>query len=168
MKLAAYQAPLLTSGSVEALALIRQRVKQCEAEEVAFLCCPEAILGGLADDSDDPTGFAVATGHICAALAPLASDSVTTIVGFTERGDDGRLYNSAAVCHRGTIARATENNVWIVRADVAGRTPALASPGSSEIVRPDGAVVRGARAFAEDMLVADAIPITGGRSDGRT
>jgi predicted amidohydrolase len=37
-------------------------------------------------------------------LSPIASDSVTTIVGFTELSDDGRLYNTAAVFHRGTVA----------------------------------------------------------------
>jgi predicted amidohydrolase len=171
-------------------------------------------------------------------LAPLTSDTVTTIVGFTERADDGRLYNSAALWHRGAVAgiyrkrypairrsvyaagndtpvfrvggltfgivicydstfsepaarmaaqgaavlfvptnnglppskaaedivaqareadvaRAVENNVWMVRADVTGRTSALFSVGSSEIVRPDGSVLRAAPPGAEDMLVAD-------------
>ena len=50
MRVAAYQAPLLPAGSMEALALIRKRVEWCEAEGVSILCCPEAILGGLADD----------------------------------------------------------------------------------------------------------------------
>ena len=49
MKVAAYQAPLLPSGSVEALELIRRRVNRCEQEGVEILCCPEAVLGGLAD-----------------------------------------------------------------------------------------------------------------------
>lgn len=205
---------------------------------VAILCCPEAILGGLADYTDDPIRPAVPTGRIGSVLAPLASDTVTTIVGFTELADDGRLYNSAAIWHRGAVAgvyrkrhpairrsvyaagadtpvflvngltfgilicydstfaepaaqmaaegatvlfvptnnglphsrpaedimtqaretdaaRATQNNVWIVRADVAGRTNALFSAGSSEIVRPDGSVLRTASAGAEDLLVAD-------------
>ncbi|MPY90946.1 MAG: carbon-nitrogen hydrolase family protein [Luteitalea sp.] len=238
MRVAAYQAPLLHPGSFDALALIRRRVEQCEAENVAILCCPEAVLGGLADHSDDPIQFAVATGRIGSVLAPLASDTVTTIVGFTELADDGRLYNSAAVWHRGAVAgvyrkhhpaikrsvyaaggdtpvfrvngltfgivicydstfaepaarmaaegasvlfvptnnglphsrapedivaqareadvaRATDNNAWIVRADVAGRTSALLSAGSSGIVRPDGSVLRAAPAGVEDMLVAD-------------
>ena len=49
VKVAAYQAPLLAAGSMGALDLIRARVRACEAEEVEILCCPEAILGGLAD-----------------------------------------------------------------------------------------------------------------------
>jgi predicted amidohydrolase len=238
MKVAAYQAPLLNSGSMDALALIRRRVEECEAQHITFLCCPEAILGGLADYSKDPTHFAISTGRIGAVLAPLASDTVTTVVGFTELADDGTLYNSAAVWHRGMVAgvyrkqhpairrsvysagndtpvfrvdglafgivicydsnfaepasrmaaqgaivlfiptnnalphsragddlvaqareadgaRAIENNMWIIRADVAGRTSELVSIGSSEIVRPDGTVVLGARRFAEDILVAD-------------
>ena len=105
MRVAAYQAPLLRPGSVEALALIRERVNWCEAEGIAMLCCPEAILGGLADDALDPAEFAIdARGdELARTLAPLASDTVTTIVGFTEIADTGRLYNSAAVFHKGTV-----------------------------------------------------------------
>jgi len=89
-----------------ALDLIRERVRECEAEEVAILCCPEAILGGLADQSEDPVRFAISvrTGQLDAVLAPLASDVTTTIVGFTELGEDGHLYNAAAVFHRGAVA----------------------------------------------------------------
>ena len=36
------------------------------------------------------------------------------------------------------MARTTQNHMWIIRADVAGRTSALVSHGSSEIVGPDG------------------------------
>lgn len=49
MKVAAHQSPLLRCGSMEAIELIRERVKWCESEVVAILCCPEAILGSLAD-----------------------------------------------------------------------------------------------------------------------
>ena len=89
-----------------ALDLIRARVRACEAEGVAILCCPEAILGGLADQSEDPARFAlsVRTGRLDAVLAPLASDVTTTIVGFTELGEDDHLYNAAAVFHRGAVA----------------------------------------------------------------
>ena len=105
MKVAAYQAPLLRSGSLEALGLIRQRVEWCEAHGVTILCCPEAILGGLADHAADPTGFAMdAQGNqLSTVLAPLASDTVTTIVGFTEMTGTGRLYNTAAVFHKGSV-----------------------------------------------------------------
>ena len=49
MKVAAYQAPLLPAGSMAALGLIRKRLDWCESEGVEILCCPEAVLGGLAD-----------------------------------------------------------------------------------------------------------------------
>src|SRR5882672_10477801 len=106
MKVAAYQAPLLTAGSMDALGLIRTRVEWCQAEGVTILCCPEAILGGLADYSAHPAQFAIAAdaGRLDLALAPLASDTVTTIVGFTELADEGRLYNSVAVFQRGSVA----------------------------------------------------------------
>src|SRR2546430_15144647 len=105
VRVAAYQAPLLAAGSMDALGLIRTQVERCEVEGVTILCCPEAILGGLADYSGHTTQFAIAAdaGRLDSVLAPLASDTVTTIVGFTELADRGRLYNSAAVFQRGSV-----------------------------------------------------------------
>ena len=54
MKVAAYQAPLLKSGSMEAVGLIKTQIE--------ILCCPEAILGGLAD------------GTVLASSKPLVED----------------------------------------------------------------------------------------------
>ena len=243
MRVAAYQCPLPAAGSMDALGLIRARVEWCEAEGVSILCCPEAILGGLADYAERPTEFAIAAdaGRLDSVLAPLASDTVTTIVGFTELADGGRLYNSAAVFHRGSvagvyrklypairrsvyaagdrmpvfqageltfgivicndsnyfeparcmaacgatalfiptnnglpsdrasadlvaqarnvdIARAVENRVWVIRADVAGHTGQLMSYGSSGIVNPDGMVVQSAQRMSEDLVVAEIAP----------
>jgi len=106
VKVAAYQAPLLAAGSLEAIDLIQERVARCESEGVSILCCPEAILGGLADYSENPTRFAIRTddGQLAKVLAPLSSDTVTSIVGFTELADGGQLYNAAAVFHRGQVA----------------------------------------------------------------
>lgn len=171
-------------------------------------------------------------------LQPLASNTVTTIVGFSELADDDRLYNSAAIFERGVVtglarkvhpainrsvyeagsatpvfqiggltfgilicndsnfrelhrhmasrgatalfiptnnglplsrslaalvtgtrasdvARAVENNTWIIRADVAGQTDALLSHGSSVIVAPRGTVLKAARDLSEDLLIAE-------------
>jgi predicted amidohydrolase len=238
MKVAAYQVPLLPGGSMEALELIRDRVKWCEAEGVDILCCPEAVLGGLADDVECPVDIAinVENGQLEALLAPLANKSVTTIVGFTETADAGKLYNAAAVFHDGRvvgvyrkrhpaitrsvyaagdqspiftvgslsfgimicndsnypdlatdmatrgakviflpsnnslppekahvvalsravdIARASDNEVMIVRADVAGRAVDRVSFGSSAIVDARGTILRTAKALTEDILVAE-------------
>ncbi len=105
VKVAAYQAPLLPSGSMESLNLIRDQIARCEAEGVQILCCPEAVLGGLADYSDSPECFAISLdgGQLHKVLSPLASDTVTTIVGFTEVADAGRLFNAAAVFHKGAV-----------------------------------------------------------------
>jgi len=89
---------------MDAIGLIRERVECCEAEGVSILCCPEAILGGLADYAADPAPFAIPAGRLETVLLPLASDRVTTIVGFTELAEGGRLYNSAAIFRRGTVA----------------------------------------------------------------
>ncbi len=240
MKVAAYQAPLRAAGLPEALGLIREQVGRCEADGVEILCCPEAVLGGLADYAERPADVAVdpGGGRLRELLAPLASDAVTTIIGFTELGRGGRLYNSAAVFHRGSvvgtyrklypainrsvyeageglpvftvagltfgilicndsnyfeparimasrgavalfvptnnglpptkaapvlaaqarnvdIARAVENSVYVIRADVAGRTEGLASYGSSGVVDPDGMVLRSAQPLVPDLLVAE-------------
>jgi 5-aminopentanamidase len=238
VKVAAYQAPLLPSGSRAAVELIRTRVEWCESHGVGILCCPEAILGGLADSAANPHEFAIdARGErLARALAPLTGDTVTTIVGFTEVTPQGRLHNTAAVFHKGSvvglyrklhpainrsvydagdrmpvfqvggltfgivicndsnfpeparvmasqgatalfiptnnglppekagvaaqarrvdIALAIENNVSVIRADVAGRSDGMVSYGSSEIVDAHGNVLQSAQELTEDLIVAD-------------
>lgn len=240
MKIAAYQAPLSAISSTEIVGLIRAQVEWCESEGVEILCCPEGVLGGLADYASRPAEIAldVEAGQLHELLAPLASDRVATILGFTELDGGGRLYNSAAVYHGGSvvgiyrklypainrsvyeaghelpvftvggltfgiiicldsnyyeparimsargaaalfvptnnglpptkagpelvaqarncdIARAVENGVSVIRADVAGRTGSLVSYGSSEIVSPDGVVLQSARELCPDLIVAD-------------
>jgi predicted amidohydrolase len=225
---------------MDALDLIRIQLKQCESECITVLCCPEAILGGLADNDRHPSRFAIAanTDMLKTTLSPLASDTVTTIIGFSELGDCGRIYNSAAVFHQGEVvglyrklypairrsvysaghevpvftigeltfgiaicndsnyrepvklmaaqgatvlfvptnnglplkragaglvaqarecdkARAVENSMWVLRADVAGHAGGLVSYGSSGIVNPEGIVVQPARQLSEDLLIVD-------------
>jgi 5-aminopentanamidase len=88
-----------------ALDLIRARVDWCESAGVNILCCPEAVLGGLADYAARPSDIAVDAegGQLDQLLKPLASASVTTIVGFTEHSRPNHLYNSAAVLHKGHV-----------------------------------------------------------------
>src|SRR5262249_2080827 len=105
MKVAAYQAPLPAPNSMKGIGLIGEQVNWCEANGVEILCCPEGVLGGLADYVSQTVGIAiqVESGQLDAVLAPLASDTVTTILGFTEIDRDGRLYNAAAVYHKGAV-----------------------------------------------------------------
>jgi 5-aminopentanamidase len=102
---AAYQAPLAACTDPRVISSVREQVERCEALGVAFLCCPEALLGGLADHVDLPDRIAIGPGpdRLERVLAPLASDRVTTILGFTERGEDGHLRNAAAVYARGAV-----------------------------------------------------------------
>jgi predicted amidohydrolase len=240
MKVAAYQAPLLATSSMEIIGLIREQVDWCESNGVEILCCPEAVLGGLADYAGRPTDIAIdpESGQLRALLAPLASDIVATILGFTEIDRSGRLYNSAAVFHKGSVvgiyrklypainksiyeagdkmpvfkigdlvfgiiicldsnyyeparimasqgatalfvptnnglpptkarpqlvahtrnvdvARAIENSVSVIRADVVGRTETLVSYGSSGIVDPDGMVLQSAPQLCPGLMVAE-------------
>ena len=105
LKVAAFQAPLARHSIPESVSLIGARVRQCEAQNVSFLCCPEGILGGLADYATDPFAIAldVPSGQLHNTLAPIASETVTTIVGFTESQGPSRIFNSAAVFHRGEV-----------------------------------------------------------------
>jgi 5-aminopentanamidase len=105
MKVAAYQIPLTACRSLDAIPRIAAKVRWCEAHGVDALCCPEGVLGGLADYARIPADIAMSAedGQLHAALVPLASNLVTTILGFTERGVDGRLYNSAAILHQGAV-----------------------------------------------------------------
>ena len=89
-----------------------------------ILGCPEAILGGLADYAPRPEDFAikVESGQLKAVLTPLASETVTTIVGFTEITAAGRLYNSAAVFHHGAVVGLYRKDVPSDQAvDLSGR-----------------------------------------------
>jgi hypothetical protein len=70
-----------------------------------------------------PDTFAIDVegGQLDAVLAPLASDRVTTIVGFTERSGRETLYNSAAILHRGAAALFVPTNSGMPQAKGAGR-----------------------------------------------
>jgi predicted amidohydrolase len=56
------------------------------------------------------------------------------------------------------IARATENRIWVIRADVAGDLGDLISYGSSEVVSPEGVVVRSLPPMTQDLIIADIAP----------
>ena len=103
MKVAAYQTPLDATYSLDVLNLVRKQIAWCESNDVEILCCPEAVLGGLADYSSEPTRFAIKVDKLDEILQPISSETVTTIIGFTEIDCAGRLYNSAAVFHRGVV-----------------------------------------------------------------
>jgi len=57
------------------------------------------------------------------------------------------------------VATAIANDMWVIRADVAGQTAELTSHGSSAIVDPTGTVVRSTLALSEDVIAA-AIEVT--------
>jgi predicted amidohydrolase len=244
VKVAAYQAPLQATRERSVLDLIREQVRICELQGVEILCCPEGVLGGLADYVSRPREIAInaESGQLENVLAPLASDTVTTILGFTEMDRNGRFYNSAAIFCQGAVVgiyrklhpaihssvyaageqmpvfvvgdrtfgvlicrdsnyaeparmmaaqgavalfvptnnglppgkagpelvaearavdvtRAMENNVYVIRADVAGRFENLVSYGSTGIVGPNGKVHQSASQLEPCLVVAD-IPLS--------
>ena len=70
-------------------------------------------------------------------------------------GSDISIGMILASVENADIARALENRIWVIRADVAGHNDELMSYGSSEIVDPNGKIVRQARLHSVDLLVAD-------------
>jgi len=105
VQVAAYQAPLAATRSRDVLRLIAEQVARCEAAGVEILCCPEGLVGGLADHVEPAHRLLLPADadQLANALAPLASATVTTIVGYSERDAANRLVNAAAVLHRGTV-----------------------------------------------------------------
>lgn len=137
MRVAAYQAPLLPAGSMRALDLIRAQVRVCESAGIEILCCPEAVLGGLADDAPDPRAIAIRDDEeLDRMLAPLASDRVAVIVGLTEIDAHARLFNTAAIFHGGRVlGRYRKRHPAINRS--------IYSPGDAEPVFTVGALTFG-------------------------
>jgi hypothetical protein len=85
------------------------------------------VLGSIADDALTPADLAIEAGRgwLEAVLSPLASDSGTTIVGFTEITTEGHLYNAAAVYHRRAVlgtARMFAEDLVVVVLDVVQQT----------------------------------------------
>src|SRR5262245_1569189 len=105
--------------------LLRERVRWCEANGVEILCCPEAVLGGLADYAEDPAAIALSLENLSAVLASLASPTVATILGFTELVDE-RFYNSAVVFHKGQVAGIYRKHHPALRTSV--YTPGVEAP----------------------------------------
>jgi predicted amidohydrolase len=56
---------------------------------------------------------------------------------------------------RADVARATENHVSVIRADVAGQAHGFLSYGSSEIVDPYGVLLATGAQLSPDLIVAD-------------
>jgi predicted amidohydrolase len=105
VRVAAYQAPLAATRSRDVLRLLAVQVARCEAAGVEVLCCPEAVVGGLADYVEPAHRWSLPAdaASLADALAPLASATVTVVVGYTERDAAGRLFNAAAVLRAGAV-----------------------------------------------------------------
>jgi predicted amidohydrolase len=129
VKIAAYQAPLLPSGSREAVDLIRTRVEWCE---------------GLCNDSNhrEPARM-------------MASKGATALFVPTNNGLPPEKADVAVQARKVDVALAIENSVSVVRADVAGRIDGRMSYGSSGIVYSLGNVLQSAQQLAADLIVAD-------------
>ena len=105
MRVAAYQAPYLPFGSWDAVDLIGSQLIACESAGVELLCCPEAIIGGLAHESagQSPRDVALTVDELRRLVAPLASSPVASVIGFTERGSDDAVHSSAALLADGDV-----------------------------------------------------------------
>lgn len=108
MRVAAYQAPYRPFPARGGAELVAAYLDRAQADGVELVCCPEALIGELANESDGDTPATVALsvedGELEAAIAPLLGWQMTIVVGFTERGADGQLHNSAAVISDSTLS----------------------------------------------------------------
>ena len=95
----------------------------------------------------------------------MAAKGATALFVPTNNGLPPSRASAALVSEARSVdaARATENKMWVIRADVAGRSDELVSYGSSHIIDPDGMVVQSARELRDDLIVAEitiALPAT--------
>jgi predicted amidohydrolase len=138
VRVAAWQAPYLPFGSMDAVGLLRVQLDRCEAEGVELLCCPEAVIGGLAHESagQSPADVALGVDELAEVVAPLLETPVTVVVGFTERDPSGALFGSAAVLRSGAIAAVYRKVYPGYRTVVAAGSglPVFDGPGSFGIV----------------------------------
>jgi predicted amidohydrolase len=237
VRVAAYQAPYRPYPAAGGAELVLAQLDQARVDGVELLCCPEALIGELANetDGDSPSTVALTLAELELATAPLLGWGMTIVIGFTERGADGQLHNAAAVIsdsavsgiyrktypgtsvcvpgtelpifeHRGVpfgvlicndahyieparilaaagaqllvvpvhgghrpekenawrargtnvlIARAVENGVPLVAADVAGWQGERVCHGTTAIVDAQGTIAAAARPLEEDVIVAD-------------
>ena len=89
VKVAAYQSSLAAYRTVDALALICEQVSRCESLGVEVLCCPEGILVGLADYTDQPTTIAL---DIEGGQLQNADPSPRRVVGLLQPALQGRVH----------------------------------------------------------------------------
>ena len=239
VRVAAYQAPYRPYPASDGVDLVLAHLVRVQSDGVELLCCPEALIGELANETDGDSPAAVAlsvsSGQLEAVIAPLFGWGMTIVVGFTELGDDGHVYNAAAVIsdstisgiyrktypassacvagtelplfeHRGIpfgvlicndahyieparilaakgarflvvpvhgghrpakedlwrargtnvlVARAVENGIPLVAADVAGWQGERVCHGTTVIIDAQGTVMRAARPLEEDVIVAE-------------
>ena len=239
MRVAVFQAPYRDYPARGGAELVVPYLEHAQAEGVELVCCPEALIGELANESDGDTPEAVALsvedGEVDEAIAPLLGWGMTIVVGFTERGCDGQVHNAAAViadtkvagisrklypgrsmCVPGTelpiyrcasvpfgvlicndahyveparilaargaqllvvpvhgghapakedawrargsnvlIARAVENGIPLIAADVAGRQGKRVSHGTTAVVDAQGTVLATANELEQDFVIAD-------------
>jgi 5-aminopentanamidase len=107
MRVAAYQAPYRAFPAPARTDLVADHLVDLRGQGVDLLCCPEAVVGELANESDgdDPgvVALSVSEGELDEACKPLFGFGMTIVVGFTERDADGSIYNSAAVIYDDTV-----------------------------------------------------------------
>jgi len=85
----------------------------------------------------------------------MASQGATALFIPTNNGLPPQKADVAAHARNVDIALARENNISVIRADVAGRTHGMVSYGSSGIVDPHGRVLQSAQRLTEELIVAD-------------
>ena len=92
------------SPRITALTCVADLAARAEAAGAALLCFPEGFLQGYLTDEAAARRHALDLGSsaFAAVLARLPKSGPTIVMGLIER-DDGRLFNTAIVAHRGAL-----------------------------------------------------------------
>jgi predicted amidohydrolase len=87
----------------------------------------------------------------------MASKGATALFVLTNNGMPASRSRPELVAHTRyvDVVRAMENGLFLIRADVAGKSDGLVSYGTSAIVDPDGQIIQSAAMFSESLLIAD-------------
>ncbi|WP_132537216.1 carbon-nitrogen hydrolase family protein [Rhizobium sp. PP-F2F-G48] len=104
VRIAAAQTPEFLEDIDAAVAWLAIVVGRAEAEGVALLCLPEGFLQGYLTDEQSARRHAIdlTSGEFETVLARLPKTGPMTVFGLIEI-ESGRLFNTAAVVHRGTL-----------------------------------------------------------------
>ena len=147
MRVAAYQAPYRPYPSEGGVELVLAHLERAQADGVELVCCPEALIGELANETD---GDYIEPARV---LAAKGAEFLVVPVHGGHRPAKEQAWRARGI--NVLIARAVENGIPLVDADVAGWQGERVCHGTTAIIDSQGTVVAAAQPLAEELVIAD-------------